>query len=66
MITRSLISEWIDAMTRTGAKPSTVKHAFFIVRMVLAQAVVDGLLTVSPAEHVRVRASARPTAARPA
>jgi len=31
-----------------------VRHQFWTVRMVLAQAVVDGRLAVSPADHVRL------------
>ncbi len=53
-ITRTQISEWVSAMAAAGSKPSTVRHAFFIVRMVLAQAAVDGRLTTNPADYVRL------------
>jgi len=51
-MTRAGISEWVHALTRAGAKPSTVRNQFFLVRMVLAQAVVDGRLATNPADYV--------------
>ncbi|NKR27510.1 tyrosine-type recombinase/integrase [Rhodococcus hoagii] len=53
-ITREQISEWVRALTAAGKKPSTVRHAYFVVRMVLAQAVVDGRLTENPADYVKL------------
>ena len=53
-ITREYIQEWVNQLTDVGKKPSTVRHAFFTVRMVLEQAVVDGRLTKNPAEHVKL------------
>ncbi|MGC5257121.1 tyrosine-type recombinase/integrase [Gordonia sp. DT218] len=53
-IKRERISEWVQALTEAGKKPSTVRHAYFLVRMVLAQAVVDGRLTANPADYVRL------------
>ncbi|ELB89624.1 phage integrase family protein [Rhodococcus wratislaviensis IFP 2016] len=53
-ITRKQISEWVRALTAAGKKPSTVRHAYFVVRMVLAQAVVDGRLTTNPADYVKL------------
>lgn len=53
-MTRTGLSEWVEALTTAGAKPSTVRHQFFIVRMVLAQAVIDGRLTANPADYVRL------------
>lgn len=44
----------VDRLTAAGKKPSTVRHAYFLVRMVLAQAVVDGRLTANPADCVRL------------
>jgi len=64
-ITRTQISEWVSAMAAAGSKPSTVRHAFFIVRMVLAQAAVDGRLATNPADYVRLP-SERSTGAAPA
>ncbi len=64
-ITRTQISEWVSAMAAAGSKPSTVRHAFFIVRMVLAQGVVDGRLATNPADYVRLP-SERSTGAAPA
>jgi integrase len=53
-ITREYIQEWVNALTRAGKKPSTVRHAFFTVRMVLEQAVVDGRLAKNPAGHIKL------------
>lgn len=53
-ITRQQISEWVRALTSAGKKPSTVRHAYFVVRQVLAQAVVDGRLTDNPADYVKL------------
>ncbi len=53
-ITRVYIQDWVNRLTEVGKKPSTVRHAFFTVRMVLQQAVVDGRLAKNPAEHVKL------------
>ncbi|OBA71680.1 integrase [Mycolicibacterium elephantis] len=53
-ITREYIQEWVQRMIDAGKKPSTVRHAFFAVRMVLAQAVADGRLAANPAEYVKI------------
>lgn len=53
-IKREYISEWVTRLVQAGKKPSTVRHAFWTVRMVLEQAVVDGRLAKSPAEHVKL------------
>lgn len=53
-ITREYIQDWVNALTDARKKPSTVRHAFFTVRMVLEQAVVDGRLSKNPAEHVKL------------
>lgn len=53
-ITREYIQAWVNRLTEAGKKPSTVRHAFWTVRMVLEQAVVDGRLAKSPAEHVKL------------
>ena len=53
-ITREYIQEWVNQLTDAGKKLSTVRHAFFTVRMMLEQAVVDGRLTKNPAEHVKL------------
>jgi len=51
-ITRAQIADWIGALVNTGATPSTVRNASFLVRMVLPQAVVDGRLQASPADLI--------------
>lgn len=55
-ITRAQIQEWVNSLTAAGKKPSTVRHQFWTVRMVLEQAVVDGRLAVNPAAHVKLPA----------
>lgn len=53
-ITREYIQAWVNRLTDAGKKPSTVRHAFWTVRMVLEQAVVDGRLAKSPAEYIKL------------
>lgn len=53
-ITRSRIQEWVNQLTEAGKKPSTVRHAYFLVRMVLAQAVADNKIAANPADYVKI------------
>ncbi|MGB7871796.1 MAG: tyrosine-type recombinase/integrase [Mycobacterium sp.] len=53
-IAREDIQSWVNRLTSAGKKPGTVRHAFFTVRMVLEQAVVDGRLATNPADHVKL------------
>jgi integrase len=53
-ITREQISEWVERMQVAGKRPSTVRNAYFLVRMVLGQAVADGRLDSNPADYVRL------------
>jgi integrase len=53
-IKREHISDWVQKMVAAGKKPSTVRHAYFLVRMVLAQAVADGRLAANPADYVKL------------
>lgn len=53
-IQRSDIQEWVRAMTAAGKQPSTVRHAYEIVRMVLAMAVADNRLPANPADYVKL------------
>ncbi|MFG1933036.1 site-specific integrase [Mycobacterium sp. NPDC048908] len=53
-ITREYIQAWVNRLTDAGKKPSTIRHAFWTVRMVLEQAVADGRLAKNPAEHVKL------------
>lgn len=53
-VARQQISEWVAKMVAEGKKPSTVRHAYFTVRMVLAQAVADGRLETNPADYVKL------------
>lgn len=53
-IKRADIQQWVQRMIDAGKKPSTVRHAYFIVRMVLAQAVADNRLPANPADYVKL------------
>lgn len=53
-IKRTEIVEWVARMQKAGKKPSTVRNAYFLVRMVLGQAVADGRLDSNPADYVRL------------
>lgn len=53
-ITRPYIQAWVQRMVDAGKKPSTVRHAYFTVRMVLAQAVADNKIAANPADHVKI------------
>ncbi|CAM3636491.1 tyrosine-type recombinase/integrase [Mycobacterium frederiksbergense] len=53
-IERSDIQKWVRAMTAAGKKPSTVRHAYEIVKMVLAMAVADDRLPANPARDVNL------------
>jgi integrase len=53
-IKRADISDWVQRMVRAGKKPSTVRNAYFLVRMVLGQAVQDGKLPANPADYVKL------------
>jgi integrase len=53
-ITRDTVQAWVNKLTAAGKKPSTVRHEFFRVRMVLAQAVADRKILANPAEHVKI------------
>jgi integrase len=53
-ITRSYVSDWVEGLSKADKKPSTVRHAFFVVRMVLAQAVADRRLAANPCDHVKL------------
>lgn len=55
-ITREYIQAWVNRLTDAGKKPSTVRHAFWTVRMVLEQAVVDGRLAKNAAEYIKLPA----------
>ncbi|CAN5672064.1 hypothetical protein BH09ACT7_BH09ACT7_37490 [soil metagenome] len=51
-INREQISLWIQRLTKSGKKPSTVRHQYFVVRMVLRQAVQDHRIPFNPADNV--------------
>lgn len=53
-IKRESISAWVQCLVAAGKKPSTVRHGYFLVRMVLAQAVADGRLASNPADYVKL------------
>lgn len=53
-IIREDIQAWVQRMIDAGKKPSTVRHAYWIVRMVLEQAVIDNRLPSNPADYVKL------------
>ena len=53
-ITREDISEWVARLRRRARGRRTVRNAYFLVRMVLEQAVEDGRLPANPAEYVKL------------
>lgn len=53
-ITRGQISAWVKQLTDAGKSPSMVRYQYFLVRMVLAQAVQDNKLPSNPADYVKL------------
>jgi integrase len=53
-ITREYIQAWVQSMVTAGKKPSTVRHAYFTVRMVLGQAMADNKIAANPADYVKI------------
>lgn len=53
-ITRTDITEWVGKLTAAGKSPSTVRHYYFLVRQILAQALVDGRIADNPADYVKL------------
>jgi integrase len=58
-ITREDLQTWVNEHVEAGSSSSSVRNKFFVVRMVLSQAVVDRRLEVSPADHVKLPAPRR-------
>ncbi|OFB38362.1 integrase [Mycolicibacterium sp. (ex Dasyatis americana)] len=53
-ITRDEIQQWVNRLSAAGKKPSTVRHAYFVVRQVLRQAVHDHRIPANPADNVKL------------
>ena len=53
-IVRADIADWVGKLSEAGKSASTIRHHYFVVRQVLSQCVVDGRLTVNPADHVKL------------
>jgi integrase len=53
-ITRTQIDEWVHTLMAAGKQPSTVRHAYFVVRQVLRQAAHDNRIPANPADNVRL------------
>lgn len=53
-ITRDLVSSWVARLSKAGKKPSTVRHHYYVVNMVLAQAVDDRRIPFNPAAKVKL------------
>ncbi|ADG78051.1 Integrase family protein OS=Tsukamurella paurometabola (strain ATCC 8368 / DSM / CCUG 35730/ CIP 100753 / JCM 10117 / KCTC 9821 / NBRC 16120 / NCIMB 702349/ NCTC 13040) OX=521096 GN=Tpau_1423 PE=4 SV=1 [Tsukamurella paurometabola] len=58
-ITREDLQAWVNEQVAGGSSSSSVRNKFFIVRMILSQAVVDRRLEFSPADHVKLPAPRR-------
>jgi integrase len=58
-VTRENVQAWVQSMVVAGKKPSTVRHAYFTVRMVLGQAMADNemadnKIAANPADWVKI------------
>ncbi|MCZ0731868.1 tyrosine-type recombinase/integrase [Mycolicibacterium iranicum] len=53
-ITRTQIDGWVQKLIAAGKKPSTVRHHFYVVKMVLDQAVADRRIPFNPAANVQL------------
>lgn len=53
-IERQDIQEWVARMGKAGKKPSTIRNAYYIVKMVFAKAVQDNTLPQNPADYVNL------------
>jgi integrase len=53
-ISRTDIAEWVGKLTIVGKSASTVRHQYYVVKQVLAQAVSDGRIFANPADHVKL------------
>ena len=59
-ITRHDVQTWVTKMTRAGAGPDTVHAAYNLLAGILADAVGDGLLAVSPCRDIDMPKIVRP------
>ena len=62
-IERQDIIDWVARMKAAGKKPSTIRNAYYIVKMVLADAMADWLPS-DPADYVRCRPTTTPVGER--
>ncbi|OPX12840.1 tyrosine-type recombinase/integrase [Mycobacterium sp. AT1] len=53
-ISRADIAEWVGKLTDAGKSASTVRHHYYVLKQVLAQAVADDRIIVNPADHVKL------------
>lgn len=53
-ITRRQVQAWVNKFAAVGKKPPTVRYQYYLVRMVLAQAVVDKRLAANPTDGVNL------------
>jgi integrase len=53
-VTRDDISNWVARMGKAGKRPGTIRNGYFLVRMVLADAVAAGRLQSNPADYVKL------------
>lgn len=53
-ITHDDVQAWVNRLVASGRQPSTVRNLFFVVRQILAWAVMTKKLSANPAEHVQL------------
>jgi integrase len=53
-ITREDIAVWVDQRVQAGKRPSTIRHAYFVLKLVLDQAAADGRIPANPCDHVKL------------
>lgn len=53
-ITRADVANWVGALTKVGKSASTIRHHYFVVKVVLDHAVADGRLLDNPAVHMKL------------
>jgi integrase len=53
-ITPSIIQGYISGLQKKGYASKTITHNLSVVKLILVKAVIDGVIHVSPAEHISV------------
>ena len=48
------IADWVAALVKAGKSASTVRHHYFVLRIILSQSTADNRIMVNPAVHVKL------------